>query len=274
MQGQVDWLSWTLPENETCRSSKDLYIRAKLAMRDAADDWQAFIFNGSGFDPQAARAPYRIGLLRNDHGCKLSGGSQTQTILYELSGRGTDALSENPEVGRAFVGAISDRITRFDYAVDIVSDTRPSVFANQRNHQRVRSIGYQTSSTGETVYLGSTKSDRFTRVYRYNHPHPRAKLLRVEFVYRRELAKQAARHYSVSEDQTFIADAGATVGLGHEDWQPAVLEAIPMKTPVVSRKEQDTVRWLYSQVAPAVRRLLDSGALDLTDWIEYIYNPD
>jgi len=162
-----------------------------------------------------------------------------------------------------------------DYAVDVRSDVRPAVFANDRKHQNFRAISYIKSDTGETVYIGSPKSDRFARVYRYDKPHPRAELLRIEYVFRRDLAKASAHAFlTAASEQTFIAQLGNTWGFNHPVWEPGAVTDERLRAPIVSREEQDTVRWLYVQVAPALRRLIDHHAINVNDWWEYVLRGD
>jgi len=47
-----------------------------------------------------------------------------------------------------------------------------------------------------------------------------------------------------------------------------------LRVPVVTRMNEDTVRWLYTQVAPALRRLVKEEALDLTDWLKFVLEQD
>lgn len=42
--------------------------------------------------------------------------------------------------------------------------------------------------------------------------------------------------------------------------------------PIVTRGNEDTVRWLYASVAPAIRRLLAEESLDLADFLEFVMN--
>jgi len=111
------------------------------------------------------------------------------------------------------------------------------------------------------------------RIYRYNPPHPRSELLRVEFVFRRGLAKDTCR--AIVETGDFgdvVARLGNTYGFTHPDWQPPMKTDEKMRVPIVKRETEGTIRWLYSQVAPAIRRCLQDGSLDMQHYIDWVYD--
>lgn len=270
MDKHIDWLSFTLDRGESIVTSAQLYHEAKELLRRVSNDHKQFIFDGAGFDVCGGRAPYRYALARDDNGVRLFGGGAQTGILYEVSGRACEGF-RSLDSARAFLSPIIERVTRLDYACDIRADTKPSDFSNKRSHQGFRSISYIKSSTGETVYVGSPKSDRFCRAYRYNHPHPRAHLLRIEFVFRRGLARDAARALcGASSEETFAAALGNTYGFIHPVWQPGEQTDERLRVPVVMRGQDETVSWLYKQVAPALRRLLKEDAINLADWLEFV----
>lgn len=271
MDGHVDWLSWTEPTKIEQRSPDDLYQMAKQKSKERLGTAHEILWDGQGIDTAVSRAPYRLSVARDDNGFQVYGASHTETILYELRGRGCEPL-RHEEIEQPFVDCLRDRVSRFDYAVDIETETRPTDFANEREHSRFRSVGFIRSATGETVYVGSAKSDRFCRVYRYNPPHPRSHLLRVEFVFRRQLARAAARDFAqATTPEIFIAQLGNTYGFTHSDWRPSETTDERLRVPILERKDSDTVHWLYTQVAPALTRLLTETSFDLTEFLEFVY---
>lgn len=272
MDVHIDWVSWTLPTEAQPKDISDLYNVAKGLCNGQAAVVGKTVFNGDGYEAGPGRPPYRIAILREDHGCAIYGGSHTDTALFELSGRGCDRIRK---AGMAvnLIEALGESVTRIDIACDVLTDTQPAVFSNQRTHQRFRSIGFVRSDSGETCYIGSPKSDRFCRVYRYNSPHPRSALLRIEFVFRRGHAKNAAADISEAQGlETFAARSGNTFGFNHRDWQPHVKTDERVTVPTFKRSDEDTVRWLYAQVAPAMRRVLESGALQIDEFLEVVFN--
>lgn len=272
MDGHVDWLSFTLEHKMDVITHMDLYKIGRAKLKEKGKEHETLFFNGQSFDPAVSRAPYRLCLVRADGHARLYGGSHTATVLYEVSGRGCEVLRDHAALLSIFAG-VYDRLTRFDYAVDIATATLPSEFANERSNDIFRSVSFIRSDTGETVYSGSPKSDRFCRVYRYHHPHPRAHLLRVEFVFRRRLARAAAEQYTQCENPAqFLAQLGNTWGWKHRDWRPDIASDEKIRTPIISHKDEDTLMWLYRQVAPAMRRMYEAGSLDLSDFLTHVVN--
>lgn len=272
MDIHIDWLSWTVPEEPSVLSYADLYDIAKGQLRRISHEVAQSIYNGLGFKPCNSRAPYRFAMVRDDHAVSIYGGSHTGTILFELAGRGCEIIREE-KVARSFIASLSERVTRMDIACDVSTGTSPTDFFRARTHQAFRSVSFMRSDTGETCYAGSAKSDRFCRVYRYSEPHPRSHLLRIEFVHRRKLAKALAT--SLVQSNSFaevVAKLGNSWGWGHKDWQPGVKTDEKARVPIVSKTDENTLWWLYHQVAPAMRRLMSEGALEISEFVAYLYN--
>lgn len=272
MDAHIDWLSFSIANEEDVTNLRDLYNRAKRLLREVSNEHERYIYDGTGFEHAVSRPPFRYALARDDGGVRLFGGGTLALVLYELTGRACEGL-RSYDAACAFLAPFVGCLSRMDIAVDILCPTLPSVFCNQRNHKSFRTVSFIRSSTGETVYIGSPKSDRFARVYRYNSPHPRAALLRCEFVFRRGLAKSAADALlSQGSYEAFIASAGNTWGWAHPDWQPAVKTNEKVLAPILRGGDEDTVMWLHKQVAPAMARLLKAEALDLAEFLEYVYS--
>lgn len=251
-------------------SVSQMVDEAKELLRRVSSEHKAYIFDGSSFDNCGGRAPYRFAVARDDQGVRLFGGGSQTGILYELAGRACEGLRTHA-AAKQFLSPILERITRLDYACDVRCDTRPSVFSNARSHKGFRSVSYIQSDTGETSYIGSPKSDRFCRVYRYNPPHPRHHLLRIEFVFRRGLARDAAKSLCLAEgDATFAAALGNTYGWTHPVWQPGAATDERLKVPVTQRTSDGTVAWLYKQCAPALAQKIKEDAINLPDFLEFV----
>lgn len=266
---RIDWLSWTLPTEAHVTSVSDLYYVAKGLLHDIGDDYSQYLFNGMAFENATGRAPYRYALARADKGLFVYGGGHLNSVLFELTGRGCNELGEWEDAS-GFINGIRQGLTRLDFASDVRSATLPSSFVNGRVHKGFRSLSYIQSATGETCYVGSPKSDRFARVYRYNEPHPRSAYLRIEHVFRRALARDAAEKLSLAGSfEKFAADLGNTWGWGHKDWQPGVKSTEKLTVPKVERVDENTVHWLYTQVAPALARLWREGAIDMDEFISH-----
>lgn len=271
MDKHIDWVSFTLDRKENISSVAELDYEAKELLRRVSYEHKSYIYNGQGFDRCTGRAPYTFALARDDQGVRVFGGGPQTGVLYELAGRACEGLRDH-QSAVAFLSPILERITRLDYAIDVRTITRPALFSNARNHKGFRSLSYIQSDTGETAYVGSPKSDRFCRVYRYNPPHPRSDLLRIEFVFRRGLARDAAKSLCLAQSaESFTAALGNTYGWNHQDWQPGLTTDERLRVPVVTRGNEDTVAWLYKQVAPAMKRLIQEEAFDLSAFLEFVF---
>lgn len=271
MDGHVDWLTWTMKPHRQPENIQEVYHLARRALRSLSDEHDSFAFNGQGFDRAPRISNFDLCLARDDNGFRIGGAGPTGYMLFDATGRACDAIRERA-LSRRIVGELGQLLTRFDYAVDIETDTIPSAFVNARSHHAFRSISFIRSDTGETAYVGSRKSDRFVRVYRYFEPHPRAKLLRIEYVFRRQMARTAADEYCKSEDDAlFLSRLGNTYGWSHPDYEPNEITDERLSVPAIERADEDTIAWLYKQVAPAMRRLLASGVLDMADFLQSVY---
>jgi hypothetical protein len=213
-----------------------------------------------------ARFPYELGLKSEDGGAFIMGGRRSDHLLTEISGRGCEALY-TAQTDMIILEDVITRLTRIDLAVDIQTKTDPAKFCKIRSG-RMRTFSLSRSDTGTTVYVGSRKSKRYCRVYRYSEPHPRHDLLRVEFVARKEQSRVLG---AVIIDEGYIRAAarlGATYGFDHPDWRPT--DALPVPAWSPERRHSSSVRWAYVQVFPALRRMIKDGLLTTDEIIEQI----
>lgn len=147
------------------------------------------------------------------------GGEHGMTL--ELTGKACEELHNAGRlVAIVQTMAIVGRVSRLDIAVDMECDVDPRDFVAQRSNKRQKSEETAISSTGITCYIGSRKSDRYARVYRYAEPHDRSHLLRCEMVFRGEQAVLAAEEWLAVGDEEFAARAGNVYGWEHEVFTP------------------------------------------------------
>lgn len=272
MQVKIDWISFTLVTDHEPADTSELALIAEKLLNERNPYVAHTILAGENFSPSFGRTPYKLCLSNTDSTIRIYGQSHTATILVEMSGKACQRLDDFTDAWR-FVDSVAERLTRIDTAVDIRTDTTPGGFIRSGYSKRFKHLGIVQSNTGSTAYVGSPKSDRFARVYRYNSPHPRHKWLRVEYVFRRKLATIAAQVYTDAAGWQDLADRlGVTWGWLHPDYDTSVLDA--EKVPSLSagtKAENESIAWLYNQVAPAMSRLVNSGALDMTAFLEYVY---
>lgn len=231
------------------------------------------VFRGNFTHEARSRAPYKDTWMDSANGISVYASPNLTHCTIEISGAGCEKLIELGVIAE-FLGRCYERITRIDVATDIQTDTLPSEFVKQLSHDRMRASGYQHSITGETNYVGSKKSDRYARVYRYFEPHPRSHLLRIEHVFRRDYAKAVAKSLLGASVEGVAASAGKAFGWAHVDWKPEVAEHADISIVAVERGQSSTVSWLLRSVAPAIKRLVADGTIrDLNAFVEQYFKP-
>lgn len=188
-------------------------------------------------------------------------------VLVEFTGQGCNRLEADGNLLKACFCA-KERCTRIDVAVDIETETRPDEFIAGCD-TRSTARGTQVSETGHTEYVGSKKSDRTCKVYRYNEPHPRSHLLRIEYTYRREQARIVINRMIEGQSVKDIALAmGASYGWSHPCYEFGEFE--PIKAWIPERRSGKTVSWIYSQCVPAIGKLIADGIITEDEILEAI----
>lgn len=261
MRSHIDWLTFTM-SMQYSEGEGDEYARAiERAFNDTFDAKTVVLAFGGRWEAQErSRAPYKDAWTLGGDGITLFASPTLVHCCVEISGSGCERLI-GLDALQAVLSAVADRVTRIDIACDIETDVRPSAFVAEVSHERMRASGNQISETGETAYVGSQKSDRYARVYRYNAPHPRAHLLRCEHVFRRDYAKTVAQAVLGNSVEGVANAAGKAFGWAHPVWQPSVNDAPTIALVSESRKAGASIFWLTHSVAPAFKRLVREGAI-------------
>lgn len=262
MRTHIDWLTFTMtPEypDDTHEGYAQALERAFTSM--FGNDLTSKAFGGTWERRERSRAPYVDAWSMNNDTVTLFASPMLTHCCIEISGKGCEALIAKGLLQQALKCA-KDRVTRIDIASDIETDVKPREFVEQTTSKRMRSGGYQVSDKGETCYVGSQKSDRYARVYRYNPPHPRGHLLRVEHVFRRDYARQVVKAVLASGEDAVAAAAGKAFGWAHNVWhsEGANEDAI-MDIVGAQRGGKNTIGWLVTSVAPAIKRLVADGTI-------------
>jgi hypothetical protein len=183
----------------------------------------------------------------------------------ELSGKACDCL-ESADILSTLIKKTAERCSRIDFAVDFITDIRPEEFSSHRNDIRWKFVSHIVSASGTTDYVGSRSGERMARVYRYNEPHPRAKMLRVEAEYKGAAAKAIVKELDTRSLADVCSAAHAVFGWSHEIWANAAVEAVKIPYSSHSPDNAATVRWLYGVVASSIRKAILDG---LIDWKEF-----
>ena len=255
----IDWLSFTIPKPMQHRTQYHVVFRRWL--EDCPVKLQT-IFGHGAWKQGKGRSPYALSWELN--GCTVFDGPTSDHMLVELSGRGCDlAGNDIYDVLRQ----VRARITRIDIAVDFTGLETPEQLLAQVQDGRMKSRSMIKSHTGETAYIGSRKSSQIVRIYRYNPPHPRANLTRVEYMGRKQWAKAIAQ--KVIDDGIDSVYASIcerfklpqTVRLDHTS-------ASSLRLEYGKKSESKTLMWLIGTCVPALHRLSENGTIDLDDFIQ------
>ncbi len=166
-------------------------------------------------------------------------------------------------------------MTRIDVAIDLASELDPIAHADTVD---VRSKTVITSDVGSTLYIGSRKSNTFARVYRYNEPHDRAGVTRIEVEFKGNAAKTIAAAIAdgrMDEIAAFAARKTKTTQL--EDWHMDH-NTKPIKVNVDKKQhsgQDGWQRWMRKAALPSVVKAINEGTLyqheidRILDAIEY-----
>lgn len=274
MRTHIDWLTFTIPMVYGTGEGDNYALAIQNGLLDIfQDDLVRDVFSGEWSRQERSRAPYKDTWMDAESGISLYASPNLTHATIEISGQGCERLIANGTVTRVLERCAS-RITRIDVATDIETSTLPSEFVSITSHERMRASGFQHSVTGETNYVGSKKSDRYARVYRYFPPHPRSHLLRIEHVFRREYAKVVAQSLLDNSLESVAAAAGKAFGWSHVDWQPGMAEHADISIVAAERGTSSTVTWLVRSVAPAIKRLIKNGTIRNADaFFEQYFKP-
>lgn len=234
-------------------------------------DYEAKIFdwcmNFTDWKFVGGRKPFAKLFHSNEGGISILSDDRQKFTLFEVSGHGCDVLEEENALF-GFISHYRERITRIDIAADLLTDTRPIDFADQREKGKFKSQSHVISDSGETFYIGSKNSDRYARVYRYNQPHDRAHLLRCEFVLRDENAKKLAVEVLERGVARMASALGATFGFLHPAWFEVKFDEEKFTSAPRERRDGATVRWLMKQVIPALEKLKEEGNVEALTYFQ------
>jgi DNA relaxase NicK len=210
----------------------------------------------------AHRKPYtRKHKLHGDMGYMFTN-PKLEYATVEISGKGCSQLSGR-DVFEMVAEKALDSVTRFDVAIDFDVPTTPTAFVLAGISDRIKSKSFVQSPDGETVYIGSPKSDMMCRVYKYNEPHERAGLLRIELVARRNKAKLALRYWLEHGPIFAVAFMAKAFEFKHHLWQSGAWQkAVVDREPQRIRSVSKTQKWLLKQVKPALLKLAANDELE------------
>ena len=268
----IDWYSFTVPTTATFEEKQHLdQFTNWLSLTLESPKLMHFLTSGD-FVQRNSRRPYQQGIAKDDNFFVWYGGHNH--MLVEITGKFCSILSDCADntfgdwLNRV-IQKTSHRATRIDLALDIKTDVRPVEVFKRGFNPAIKSLSQLTSQTGETVYLGSKKAEKYTRIYRYDIGD-RKDFLRIEQVYRRKSAK------AISKNIVFF-------GVGYCIQQG--LNSLKLKHPIIPKVENHSeklksekhkssdvkkLHWFKHNVVPALRDLLVRGVISIDEINELI----
>lgn len=251
----VDWLSMTVPLGGADAPTTAAQIRTALRIT-----WGAVLGSEPPMKitPGPGRAGYHASITNEQNTITIYGRLSDTDALLEVSGQGCETLRKAGKLDDLLLLSIHSA-TRLDIAIDFETDVEPKEFAETCQNPRILTKSSINSPTGKTEYLGSRKSDRYCRIYRYEDPHPRSKYLRLEMVMRGALARQTVASILKAGLQEAADRASATWKFSHRIYQ--FMGASPIQAHRNETDMANTIRWFHVQVVPALRKLLDTEAI-------------
>lgn len=261
MHTKIDWLSVVFKSYTTNDSIEALGLMIENTMADVLGMELLNTMMDIPMQPnEKSRAPYSKHWATKEQDMHLFCSPKMPHFTVELTGQGCERARSEGWFDE-FLSKTAALVSRIDIATDIETTENPRDFAITRENGRTKSSGHFNSPTGETVYIGSQKSERFVRIYRYAAPHPRSHLLRVEHVFRRLEAKAVAQMV-VTEGSTAAAQAAGNVyGWTSPLWQFEFSTSSELKAVRPERGGGGTVFWLIKSVAPAFKKMVAAGII-------------
>lgn len=261
----VDWMSFTVTAPDLTSLPRELWLgKCLYAARLLTDGVAPIPRVTSLFEQYSGRAPYLIRWTCAKYGTTILAHPSLGHILVELSGRGCQALRDDERFMPALTAIVS-HLTRIDVAIDMDCDTDPRAFVKRHDETRFTNNALFQSRTGITCYVGSPKSDRYARVYRYKEPLPRAKTLRAEHVFRGDWARRIGALIVAKGLAEAAQYCGQVWGWTHPSWDvPEPDELIAVSRELATRHPNQLL-WLIEQVFPAMRRMVKEGIIEDLD---------
>lgn len=257
----VDWLSFTLPSLDFSSIPTREFLSRHLSwvVHCVGESFPRGLF-GFGWEQCKGRPPYGLRFYSPDAGVNVFADVGLPHVLVELSGLGCRTVRDmGAEVD--LLRAVKANVTRLDLAVDILDGPDPDDFVAESGPNDFSVSATFDSRTGKTCYIGSMRSDRFARVYRYREPLPRSGVTRVEHVFRNEWARSLCGVILKDGLGAAAEYCGSTWGWRHEAWPGDGISEGVTVTRELSCRKPDTVLWLQTQVFPAMRRLAREGVI-------------
>lgn len=266
----IDWLSFTVETEPAITDDDDEIVRAIYRLKDEIREQNPVLNNViermRDTEPTSERLPYNLA-WRSPDGMTIYMHPALPHALIEFSGQGCQWLRDN-ELLHGVLAWSEDRITRIDVAQDLPQVTVDEIVSKGFSG-RFRTVSQMKSDTGNTFYIGSQKSERYCRVYRYAPPHPRSEILRIEICHRKQYAKILAGQILSEGLDMAGKQALKTFEFQHPQVKRIVDGVEKLPSVPVNKDAARTERWLIAQAAPAFKKLVSDGVIvDPVAWLQ------
>lgn len=263
----IDYLAWTFPF-ETDHSDNALQQQAAVITEFLSQVGNLLppIAAGHGWELEKGRGFYQWRVRHQDTEIALSWGHTNAHVYVECAGQACIYINAGGNI-KDLCEAVRTRASRVDFAIDFKCDYSPADFIVNNDRSSFKAGGTVFSEDGETCYVGSWKSERFARVYRYHKPHPRHEYLRAEAVYKGDAAKLALAVVASDGVESACYASHAPFQWVHPVWleQDAPVSKIPAR--LYRHEKSQTVAWLYGTVLESVSKAAKTKVIDLHDWL-------
>lgn len=271
MTYKIDWFSFTTGSV----SLKTLVGQGALGHLEAIPDYLSLLINldcypDMPFIPTNPIPMYPYGLQHVESGICFRWGEVNDHIKVDCSGKSCDYLHEHNHLIDA-LRTYGDRASRVDIAIDVETDALPETWVAQLTLKRTPVVSTINSQSGQTVYIGSRKSERMCRVYRYYEPHPRSETLRVEVELKKNLARTFCSRLVNETIDGVIYGELLPYMVQPENWLEVEGEYEQTHHVLEKREHSDKLAWLERQVVPSLRELRDEGFPIFTWLAERVY---
>ena len=269
----MDWAAFTIPIMKTAEqpSPGAMRVRVGYAVEALADIIPAIVIHSESLIECTPQRPYRYAWQCPTMGYRVNADWMREEMLIVFNGSACEQLRKlDASAINQVLLAVEHSGTRLDLATDIETQVDIQEVSNFKWSERITSTSIIKSGAGDTLYVGSRKSEAFARVYRYHEPHPRARLLRVEHELKKARARAVASVAAVHGIEVAQRSVAERFGYKH----PTLMEAFSGRTVFIKTEEHKrtmakTEIWLMTQCAPAFARLVKEGVIeDPKAWVE------
>lgn len=265
---KVDWLAFTIPMPAPSVIGSDEHWESVFDLMElnGADVWSP-IWRGGDWEVEQGRGVYQFARVDAKSKIRLSIGDVNSDVYVEVSGQACDYV-RGAGVFYEIFQQEAIRFSRIDLACDFESDVSVDEIIGKGYKASIKSRADYRTVQGDTTYVGSRKSERMLRVYRYHSPHPRSHLLRCEVELKGHTAKLIARQISESSVDEVCLQALKVFALRHELIASATARSSALPARAYDKAKKGRMRWLLTQVLPALVKAHKEGDIDARTWCE------